>query len=77
MFSFLTVFDCLHHTEAAGAVVQLCESAGLIANATTSDPTSTTGAASAATSKSDAGRFSQELGFAYAALGVLVAMAVL
>ncbi|KAM0485353.1 hypothetical protein ACHAPX_001339 [Trichoderma viride] len=64
-------------TQAAGAVVQLCESAGLIPNATTSDPTSTTGAASAATSKSDAGRFSRELGFVYAAFGVLVAMVVL
>ncbi|KAL6905003.1 hypothetical protein GGI43DRAFT_381394 [Trichoderma evansii] len=64
-------------TQAAGAVVQLCESAGLITNTTASDPSSTTGSASAATSKSDAGRFSREIGFAYAAFGVLVAMVVL
>ncbi|PTB40960.1 hypothetical protein M441DRAFT_415421 [Trichoderma asperellum CBS 433.97] len=64
-------------TQAASAVVQLCESAGLITNTTAGDPTSTTGAASAATTKSDAGRFAREFGFAYAAFGVLVAMVVL
>ncbi|KAM0249503.1 hypothetical protein ACHAQJ_009051 [Trichoderma viride] len=64
-------------TQAASEVVQLCESAGLISNTTTSGPASTTGASPAATTKSDAGRFSREIGWAYAAVGVLVAMVIL
>ncbi|KAL7926136.1 hypothetical protein ACQKWADRAFT_281859 [Trichoderma austrokoningii] len=56
-------------TQAASAVVQLCESAGLLANTTASNPTSTT--------KSDAVRFSRDLAVAYAAFGILIAMAVL
>ncbi|KAL7795970.1 cell wall protein [Trichoderma ceciliae] len=64
-------------TQAASTVVQLCESADLVGNATSSDPASTTGASPATTSESDAGRFSREIGWAYAAVGVLTAMVIL
>ncbi|KAL7949480.1 hypothetical protein V8C42DRAFT_311018 [Trichoderma barbatum] len=64
-------------TQAASTVVQFCESAGLLVNNTSSDPASKTGAAPAATTTSAAGRFSGEIGLAYAAIGVMVTMMVL
>ncbi|KAL7933317.1 hypothetical protein V8C35DRAFT_305517 [Trichoderma chlorosporum] len=64
-------------TQAASTVVHFCESAGLLANETSSDSPSTTGAPAAAKTTSGAGRFSGEIGAAFAAIGVLVTMVVL
>ncbi|KAM6483429.1 hypothetical protein HDV62DRAFT_327852 [Trichoderma sp. SZMC 28011] len=64
-------------TQAASTVVQFCESAGFLVNSTSTDPASTTGAAPAATTTSGAGRFSDEIGLAFAAIGVLLTMMVL
>ncbi|RFU72755.1 hypothetical protein TARUN_9497, partial [Trichoderma arundinaceum] len=61
----------------AATVVQLCESAGLVGNATSDDPSSTTGASPASTTKSDAGHLSREIGWASAAIGILTAMVIL
>ncbi|UKZ48569.1 hypothetical protein TrVGV298_002794 [Trichoderma virens] len=64
-------------TEAASTVVQFCQSAGLLVNETSSDAASKTGAAPAATTTSGAGRFSDEVGLACAAIGVLMMVVVL
>ncbi|KAL7955718.1 hypothetical protein V8C34DRAFT_290823 [Trichoderma compactum] len=64
-------------TQAASTVVQFCESAGFLVNNTSNDPASTTGASPAATTTSGAGRFSDEIGLAYAAIGVVLTMVVL
>ncbi|PNP57691.1 hypothetical protein THARTR1_02689 [Trichoderma harzianum] len=65
-------------TQAASTVVQFCESAGFLVNNTSNGPASTTtGAPPPATTTSGAGRFSDEIGMAYAAIGVLLTMMVL
>ncbi|KAL6864016.1 cell wall protein [Trichoderma novae-zelandiae] len=66
-------------TQTASTVAQFCESAGLLVNETSSDtaPTTTTAAAPAATTTSGAGRISEEIGLAFAAVGVLMGAVVL
>ncbi|TFB07684.1 hypothetical protein CCMA1212_001118 [Trichoderma ghanense] len=66
-------------TQTASHVAQFCESAGLLVNGTSSDaaPTTTTAAVAAATTTSGAGRISDEIGLAFAAVGVLVGLVVL
>ncbi|PTB68584.1 cell wall protein [Trichoderma citrinoviride] len=61
-------------TQTASTVAQFCESAGLLVNGTSSDaaPTTATGAAPAATTTSGAGRLSDEIILAFAAVGVLM-----
>ncbi|OTA07696.1 SSCRP protein [Trichoderma parareesei] len=66
-------------TQTASNVAQFCESAGLLVNGTSSDadPTTTTAAVAAATTTSGAGRISDEMGLAFAAVGALLGTVVL